>query len=98
MLEFGEFNNIDRCNNAFLISSTNDYADIVSLLLTSNVEIKSSTKDKALIHATAAASYTICKLLLIYGAGLNAKNEKGWTALRNAIISGHFDIVKLVPT
>ena len=96
LLDFGISQNIDLCNLAFLIASSNGHTDIIRLLLTSNVEVKSSTKDKALIHAAAAGSYIICKILITNGAAINAKNEKGWTALRNAIIGGYFDIVKLL--
>ena len=92
--EVGALKDVEQRQEAFLIASSNCYLDIVEMLMQSGFDISSDIKNRALILAAAGGSVDVCKFLLANDALINAKNEKGWTALRNAIVGGYFDIVQ----
>ncbi|RUM60358.1 MAG: hypothetical protein DSY53_00845 [Persephonella sp.] len=69
---------------------------LLSIFIFSCNHIDTSTPDRMLLTASKSGNIEYVKLAIAKGANLNAKDDKGSTALHWAVYYGYKDIVRLL--
>jgi len=74
------------------VAVSHDLFDITELLLKAGSNPNARDDDDTLLHLCESAQ--IARILLVYGADLEAVNEDGWTALHSSCFFARLDVVR----